>query len=119
MTGISIHHLALRTRDLERLAGFYERIFGLPRLREQPGHSIWLGLSGGVLMVEQAEGDEPAISSESLELFAFAGTSEAREALVARLPGLGVALDGETEHTVYLRDPDGRRVALSSHPLAG
>ncbi len=115
MTGLSIHHLALRTRNLERLAGLYERVFVLPRVREQPGHSIWLGLSGGVLMVEQADGDEPAISSESFELFAFAGTLEARAALRDRLPDLGLTPDGETEHTLYLRDPDGRRVCFSSY----
>ncbi|MDF1564885.1 MAG: VOC family protein [Deltaproteobacteria bacterium] len=114
----SIHHLALRTRNMERLAGFYEHVFGLPRLRETPGHSIWLGLNGGVLMVEQADGDEPEIPRESFELFAFACTAEERAALKARLPDLGLRTDGETEHTLYLRDPDGRRVGLSSYPLS-
>lgn len=118
MPGLTIHHLALRTRDPERLAGFYERVLGLERIREQPGHSIWLALDGGVLMIEQADDDEPEISRKSFELFAFAGTVEDRDALRARLPDLGLTADGETEHTLYLRDPDGRRVGLSSYPLA-
>jgi hypothetical protein len=39
-----------------------------------------------------------------------------RAALRTRLAEAGM-LEAETAHTVYFRDPDGRRVAASSHPL--
>ena len=35
-----------------------------------------------------------------------------------RLARAGIPLDDRTEHTLYFRDPDGHRVAVSDHPLS-
>lgn len=113
----SLHHLALRTHDVERLLAFYLRWFGLRVQRDQRPRSVWLALEpGSVLMIERAELKEPMPAEGSLELIAFALSIgervRLREALVA-----ASLLEGETEHTLYFRDPDGRRVAVSSYPL--
>jgi catechol 2,3-dioxygenase-like lactoylglutathione lyase family enzyme len=109
---MAIHHLALRTRDVDRLLAFYQQWFGLAVVRDMRPRSVWLGLGAGVLMIELADEKEPAIALGSLELVAFRVTVEERQALRARVP-----LEAETEHTLYFRDPDGRRVAVSSYPL--
>ncbi len=103
--------MALRTADVAGVARFYAEVFGLARLREGE-RSVWLGAGSTVLMVEARGAGEPAVPPGTLELLAFpwAGTqAEAREHVRAR----GLAVEAETEFTVYFRDPDGRRVALS------
>jgi catechol 2,3-dioxygenase-like lactoylglutathione lyase family enzyme len=112
-----LHHLALRTQDLPRLLAFYQRWLGLHVRRDQRPRSVWLALEpDAVLMLELAAADEPRVPSGSLELVAFAVTVEQRLQLRDQLLQEGL-LEAETEHTLYLRDPDGRRVALSSYPF--
>ncbi|HKO49243.1 MAG TPA: VOC family protein, partial [Polyangiaceae bacterium] len=56
-----LHHLALGTRDVERLARFYIDIL---ELREVTRHlhadgslrSVWLDLGGALLMIEPSDG---------------------------------------------------------------
>jgi catechol 2,3-dioxygenase-like lactoylglutathione lyase family enzyme len=113
-----VHHVGLRTDAVATLCAFYERWFGLRRVRETPT-SVWLGLGdGGVLMIEAKHEDEPAIDPRTRELLAFRGSSGALQALEDQLRALGL-LEDRTAHTLYFRDPDGRRVAWSCHPLGG
>jgi catechol 2,3-dioxygenase-like lactoylglutathione lyase family enzyme len=111
-----VHHIALRTGDIERLGAFYRDYFGLQERRDQRPRAVWLGLEEAVLMIERRADDEPDVPRGTLELVAFAGSVEERLQLRARLASEG-RLEAESEHTVYFRDPDGRRVALSSYPL--
>ncbi len=106
----AVHHLALRTRDVAGAAAFYRDVLGLAVVREQPGYSVWLSLGGAVLMIERRAEGEPGVPAGSMELVAFAVTPEAREAVRAR-----VVVEAETAHTTYFRDPDGRRVAVSTY----
>ena len=107
-----IHHLALRTRDVARLVRFYADTLGLPVLRRDEARgSVWLDAGGCVVMIERATGDEPLVHPRSMELVAFA--VEDKESWRGRVP----PIEAETTHTLYFRDPDGRRVALSDYPL--
>ena len=111
-----LHHLALRTRELERLLTFYREWLALPIVRDERPRSVWLGIEPhGLLMLERAGPDDPPIPSRSRELVAFAISIDERVATRERLRAAGL-LEGETEHTLYFRDPDGRRVGLSSYP---
>lgn len=109
---MEIHHLAFRTRDLPRLTGFYEEVLGLRRVREQPGYSVWLAIGTGVLMLEQAAPDELEPPPGGRDLVAFRVDDATRAALRAR-----VEVEDETAFTTYFRDPDGRRVAVSTYAL--
>ena len=114
---LRIHHLALRAQDVEVTTAFYVELLGLEEVRAERPRAVWLGLAdGGVLMVEAQGGKEPRVPAGSMDLFAFRVTDAERRSIreAARLRG---CLDGETAHTVYLRDPDGRRVGVSTHPL--
>ena len=113
-----LHHLAFRTAQLDALVGFYRDVIGLPVVKET-GRSTWLRLDDAVLMIERAGDGEPAVPAGSLELVALAVDPVQRTSLTARLAARGIAVEGETEHTTYFRDPDGRRVAVSTYPLTG
>ena len=107
-----IHHLALRTDDLAALERFYAGILGLAITRKSP-HSIWLDAAGTILMLEQRDTAEPRIDPATKELFAFTVTPAEREQLATTL---GDRIEARTDFTLYFRDPDGRRVGVSSYP---
>jgi catechol 2,3-dioxygenase-like lactoylglutathione lyase family enzyme len=109
---VRIHHVAFRTHDLSRLERFYCDVLAFTVLRRDDARgSVWLDAGGAVLMLERAEPGEPPAALASRELLAFA--VDDKEPWRAR-----VAVEAETAHTLYFRDPDGRRLAVSSYPLA-
>ena len=121
---MKLHHLALGARDLERVAAFYRDLLGLCEVsrHHEPGRglrSIWLDLGGPVLMIERTE--DPARLVQGVGacpfLLALAATLPDRVALERSLAMSGVPVEARTEHTIYFRDPEGNRVALSSYPL--
>ena len=112
---MQLHHLALRTCDVERLVAFYRRVFDLLVVREGPhgsGRSVWLGLEHGVLMIEPAAEDEPLIDPRSLVFVAFRVDLARRAHIEAR-----VTVEDRTEHTIYFPAPDGRHLAVATPPL--
>jgi len=116
---MTLHHLALRTADLSALAAFYRDLLGLEVVRDASPHSLWLGLGGdAVLMIEARTDDEPGVPDGSMELTAFRVSVEQKDAVARRARERG-CFDGETAFTVYFRDPDGRRVGVSTYDLAG
>jgi glyoxylase I family protein len=119
---LHLHHVALRARDLRATTDFYASVIGLPVVprdarRDSERRSVWLDASGVVLMIEQAEPGEPPVPPDSKELLAFA--VDDREAWRLRLAAAGVAIEAETPYTLYFRDPDGRRVAVSTYAFSG
>lgn len=115
---IALHHLALRTADVRALADFYIDMFAMSVVRDALPRSLWLGLGGcAVLMIEVRETGEPTLVAGSMELVAFRVDDTQREQVRAKAMAAG-CFDGETRFTVYLRDPDGRRVGVSSYDLA-
>ena len=69
-------------------------------------------------MLEAAGPEEPPVAAQTRELLAFAADGEDKERWRARLEAAGVAVEAETAHTLYFRDPDGRRVGVSSYRFA-
>ncbi len=120
-----LHHLALGTRDVARLARFYTDVL---ELREVTRHlhadgslrSVWLDLGGSLLMIEPT--DEPSRTltagvGAGLFLIAVAVLSKQRTEFEARLELAGSVVESRSEFTSYARDPDGNRIALSCYPL--
>ncbi len=115
MRGLS--HLAFRSGQVDRVVDFYAEVFGLPVVRRGPDRA-WLSLGpGSVLMIEARGPDEPEVPDGSMEFFAVATDPEGLEALVSRCAARGLAIEHRTAWTVYLRDPDGRRVGASCYPF--
>lgn len=114
-----LHHLALRTRDVDALEAFYAGVLGLDCVRRDGTRSVWLAIGDAVLMIERAEESEPPTDPRSMELVAFAAEDVAeRDAIEARLRARDVVVEARTAHTIYFRDSDGRRVGVSTYPLA-
>lgn len=115
---LPVHHLAFRTADVASLAAFYRGVLGLEVVRETLPRSVWLGLGpGAVLMIECRGEGEAAIPAGSMEMVAFAVDEATRDVVRRRALDLGIH-DGETAFTVYLRDPDGRRIGVSTYDLS-
>jgi glyoxylase I family protein len=105
-----IHHLALRTDDLEALERFYAGLLGLAITRRGPS-SLWLDAGGSILMLERRDPSEPRIDAETKELLCFAISPGDHERFAA-----AIEIEASTDYTLYFRDPDGRRVGVSSYP---
>ncbi len=121
----SLHHLALGSADVERLAAFYRDVVGLAELArhldaEGALRSIWLNLGGPILMIERTD-DAPhrveGIGSGPF-LLAFVVSPAERSELEAALVASGQGIEGRTAFTSYSRDLDGNRIAFSHYPDA-
>jgi catechol 2,3-dioxygenase-like lactoylglutathione lyase family enzyme len=111
----AIHHVALRVADPERSLLFYGGVLGLPEARrfEEEGRvrSIWLRAGDAMVMLERAlKGRGADAGSGHVLVFAVADTA----AWEARLSAAGVPIDDRTAATLYVHDPDGHRVGLST-----
>lgn len=120
-----LHHVAIQVRDLERARAFYVDVLGLPELRRQP-HAVWVDAEGTMLMLERCPGGEreQALEPEpwkseraGLHLLALAISAGERAAWMEKLTRAGCVIEGETDFTFYVRDPDGTRIGLSSYPV--
>jgi glyoxylase I family protein len=78
--------------------------------------SIWLDAGGTVVMLERSAPGEVRLQDSSMELVCFAVEPSGCDAILERVLEAGVAIESRTAFSVYFRDPDGRRVGLSSWP---
>lgn len=100
------------------MAQFYERLFELQRVRENGEYSIWLSLGSGVLMLERRGVEEPSPARDSMEFMAFhAPLGVSPEEFEERVETHGGTIEDRTQFTLYIRDPEGRRVGISYYPL--
>jgi catechol 2,3-dioxygenase-like lactoylglutathione lyase family enzyme len=119
-----LHHLALGTRDVARLAHFYIDVL---ELREVTRHlhangslrSVWLDLGGSLLMIEASSEPPRRVVGVGAGpfLIAIAVSASERAQFEARVEASGAAIESRSEFTSYARDPDGNRIALSEYPL--
>jgi catechol 2,3-dioxygenase-like lactoylglutathione lyase family enzyme len=112
-----IHHVALRVADPLRSLAFYGGLLGLRELRrfEEGGaiRSVWLHAGETVVMLERRlRGPGPEDGSGHLLAFAVGDLRDWEE----RLARAGVMVEERTAHTLYVCDPDGHRVGLSTFP---
>jgi glyoxylase I family protein len=111
---LRIHHLALRAPDTTVTEGFYVGVLGMRVVRRDEARgSVWLDAGGAVVMIERAGDAEPSVPAASMELVAFA--IDDLPSWRRKLAEAGVVIEAETAHTLYVRDPDGRRVGLSTY----
>src|SRR4051812_16835624 len=119
-----IHHLAVLVEDLAGAEAFYSGVLGLEIEKRWPDdaggtRSIWLALGNGArLMLERATtGDARRASmGAGWHLLALTIRKEDRAAIESALLTAGIAVDSRSENTLYFRDPEGNRLALSHYP---
>jgi len=115
-----IHHIALRVRDCEASARFYEKAFGLREIRriESDGRlrAVWLSAGETVVMLELSlRGDGPAEGSGHVLIFKTPDLAAAE----AQFEALGIPVSDRTASTLYVSDPDGHRAGVSTFQFAG
>ena len=113
---MQLHHLAFRAANVTATVAFYRDVLGLKVVKSDE-RSTWLAASAVVVMVEPRGADEPSRNAD-LDLVAFAIGQEERRLWPTRIRSMGLTIEAETEATIYLRDPDGRRVGLSAYDFA-
>lgn len=114
---VQLHHIAIRVHDLERCLAFYRDVLGLRELSRPRAGSVWLALGDAILMLEHTPADPASETFETerpgLHLLALSIPSGERERWERKLRGKIVH---RTQHTLYVRDPEGNRVGLSHFP---
>jgi len=121
-----VHHIALNVRALRPMVAFYRDVLGLPVLAEHQREdgtlrSVWLGLPGAFLALESVAADAPsqvpaASATPGFSLVALRIAPGERASVRADLQRAQVPVEHETRWTLYVRDPEGNRVAFSHHP---
>ena len=121
MTGL--HHVAIGAYDIEAMARFYRAYFHLKesdRQLDEKGEcrSIWLAAGPITLMIEQLESPPSQVPMMRQGAFLLAFPIEARERDAARerLTSTGISIESESTWSMYFRDPEGNRVALTHYP---
>lgn len=121
-----VSHLAVVTTDLDRAEGFYAGVLGLSvarRLDDDAGRprAVWLDLGAHAFLALEragARGPRRDDAAPGLHCLALDIDPGERSAWVRHLEAAGIAVEHETDYTVYVRDPDGALVALSHYPVA-
>lgn len=122
---LSVHHLALKVRDLAAAERFFVGVLGLVvQARHDDAHgaprAFWLRLGhGAFLAVERATEEAPtrADAAPGWHALAFAIGVEDRERWRTRLSAHGHPITKETAYTLYAAGPEGAEIALSHHPV--
>lgn len=111
-----IHHIALRTKNIEKLTAFYGEVLGVPVRERRPNGSVWLAAGEVILMLEAAAPGEPDIAKDSMEFLSFRIKPDERDGFARKLADTGIHVEAESDFTIYFRDTDGRRVGVSHFP---
>jgi glyoxylase I family protein len=121
-----LHHVALGSRDVAALATFYTSLLQISERKrhlDERGElrSVWLDLSGVLLMIERADASAERSRVEGVGLgaflLAFRADGPGRRLLEERAARLGAAIESRSPYTSYLRDPEGNRLAVSEYEL--
>jgi len=114
---VRLHHLALRCADLDRSVAFYSGLLGLELLKrhftdEGQLRSVWLRAGDAIVMLERRlAGTGPEEGSGHLVAFAVDDLADWQ----ARLTEAEVPIDARSQWSLYFRDPDGHRVAVTTY----
>lgn len=128
METLGVHHVAIKARDTRRTAAFYAEVLGLTETNrnvdEHGLRSVWFECGAVIVMVERSEQvverHPPAFEADppGLHLLALSIAPAARSDWVRRLEALGHPVVHETDFTIYVQDPEGNRVGLTTWPDA-
>lgn len=118
---MKLHHLALKVTDLNVCREFYSYLLGLTEKTTQQTstgdlRSVWYDLGDGILfMLEQGEG-EKGDSDLGWHLISLLITRDERLVWRRRLIDSGISIEAESPYSLFFRDPEGNRVALTHYP---
>ncbi len=118
-----LDHVAIRVKDLEVAAQWYERVLGLQRysLKEWQPFPIFLlaGKTGVALFPANTDHPslDPASKNVKIDHFAFQLNAENFAKARTHYEQLGIAYEFQDHHyfhSIYTKDPDGHTVELTT-----
>ena len=132
MEPLGVNHVAIKALDIRRTAEFYIEVLGLTETHRNVDdrglRSVWLRCGTIILMIERSAaggggrsvGDAPATvfanDPPGLHLVALTIAPETRAAWITKIEAAGHAVVHQTDYTIYVVDPEGNRVGLSTWP---
>lgn len=126
----SLDHVAIRVQDVDASVAWYERVLGMRKVFEGQwdGVPVFLLVRGAsktgiAIFPRKADAVEPpAGAHRAIDHFAFRVSGEGFEAAKAHLDSIGQAYsvqDHEVAVSLYMRDPDGITVELTTYEVGG
>lgn len=122
------HHVAILVRDVETCARFYGVVLGLERVQAPRLGVAWFRLDDLIVMIEpHAEHESSAVihpkgtddagdARPGLHLLSLAIRPDERGQWEERLSAHGVTITHRSDYSLYFRDPEQNRLALSHFP---
>jgi glyoxylase I family protein len=120
-----IDHVVLRVRDLAAMVRFYEQALGFHVERRLERLNL-VQMRAGASLLDLIPGERPSAGG-NMDHLCFRIEPFDREAIVAKLSPLGIALGETVERygaegsgpSVYFNDPEGNQIELKGPPGAG
>ena len=118
-----LDHVAIRVRDMEVSAAWYEKVLGLTRYQKEewgPFPIFMLSGKSGIALFPAQEGEagvDPEARGVKIDHFAFQVSRESFAAARAHYVRLGLDFEVQDHHffhSMYTRDPDGHTVELTA-----
>lgn len=118
-----LDHVAIRVKDIELSAQWYERVLGLKRLSipEWGNFPVFMSCGKSGLAIFPANLADPQIDNESkntgVSHFAFNVSKEDFEKAQKHYESLAIEFDFQDHyhfHSIYTKDPDGHTVELTT-----
>lgn len=122
------HHVAILVRDVEACARFYGVVLGLEPVQAPRAGVAWFRLDDMILMIEPhpdressaskhpRETDDAGDARPGLHLLALGIRPDERAGWEERLGMYGVVITHRSDYSLYFRDPEQNRLALSHFP---
>lgn len=104
-----LNHVTVFVPDVEKSVAFYQKLFGMPVLTNQPP-GVNLTAGGGFLGIYPAQAGQTRIDHVCLGLEKFDADAVVKKLSDAGVKG-SIRLRGDTKE-VYFTDPDGIRIQL-------
>jgi len=118
-----IDHVAIRAMDVQQSVNWYQEVLGLSRadFPEWKNNPVFMSCGGFGLAIFPANTSDPEIDKFSknsrIDHFAFNVSNEDFELAKAHFERMGIEFKAQDHyyfHSLYVRDPDGHTVELTT-----
>lgn len=122
---MALHHIALGAQNVEALADFYQDVFALTYITTHYDdmnevRSIWLKCDEWILMIERITHKDPRpVHTEGVSPgpFLLVFDSPSHDVFEQKLARHQINVDMRSSYTVYARDLEDNRIAVSTYPI--